>query len=205
VQCLGEIDEQSPERTTALLAALSDAKSNVRAEAAKQLGTVRTPEVSAALHAAVDNDSSFSVEANALSSLAKVDSTAALPLLISKVDQWSYADRLSSAVLNAIADLDSSKAVEVAIKKLNSGEETRSRYTALRILRKYAKGNEEVIDTELSLIKNRRLQRFIVPALGDDADKRAIPALETIARDTSNPVHEDALQAIEKIKKRTGQ
>ena len=205
VKSIGKIKETSLEKTDALLAAMNDVKSNVRAQAASQLGSIHTAEVSAVLRQAIEKDSSYDVERNAITSLAKVDSTLALPVLLSKVDQWSYANRVSSAALNAIADLDSAKALEIALRKVVDASQDRGRYGAMRILRKYGKGNKKVIQTELSLVHDKSIQRWIVPALGDNADSNAIPVLETIANDDSNPAHDEAHRAIDKIKKRMGQ
>jgi aminopeptidase N len=205
VKSLAGVNDSTGAATPALLAALHDTKSNVRAEAASALGEIRTAEVSAALRGAIDRDSSYVVVANALTAIAKVDSTVALPLLIAKLDGWSFHNRVANAALSGIASVDSSEGIRYALRRVEYGAEPLGRTTAMRILRRYGKGNKQVLAKELSLAYDKEIQRSVVTALGDQSDAEAIPVLETIAKERSNPVHEAAERAIEKIRKNLGQ
>ncbi|MBW7887314.1 MAG: HEAT repeat domain-containing protein [Bacteroidetes bacterium] len=201
---LGMMKEQSAEKTQALLSALHDVHPKVRAEAAAQLRAVHTAEVSSALRKAIAGDSSYSVEANALASLAKVDSILALPLLKSKINEWSYGNRVSNAALNAVAELDSTSGIELALKKIQSDEDMYGRYSALSILRKYGKNNTAVIQTLIGLLRDKSLNFGAISVLGEVGNVSAIPALSELAKKEDERAGKEAKKAIEKIQQREG-
>lgn len=202
VTALGATKEISEEKTQALLAALNDTHPSVRAEAATQLGAIHTAEVSSALRKAIANDSSYSVEANALSSLAKVDSIHALTILESKRNDWSYGNRVANSALSAIAKLDSVRGVQLAIEKIRYGEEPSGRYTAFAVLRKYGKNNPDVVKAFVALLNDERMKFGAINALGEIGDASVIPALTNSTSKEDSRENTMIQKAIEKIQER---
>lgn len=144
IEALGAVNTITGEKASALIdAVLHDPDAKVRASAASQLGTCPSPEVSAALQHAL-NDSSYATEAHALASLARVDSSRALPYIQERLNKSSYRNQIANAALNALAGVDSSAALGVALQKVRYGEEPDGRNTAMNILTKYGKGRDDV-------------------------------------------------------------
>ncbi|MBS4028917.1 MAG: HEAT repeat domain-containing protein [Ignavibacteriales bacterium] len=187
----------------ALISVYADEKSTVRANTISQLGKFRGEKVSAALHSAL-HDSSYSVEENALRSLAKIDSINVIPLLVAYVDTPSYRSRISTTALSLLSTLDSAKALSIAFSKIPYGVPKWERSTALNILSKYGKKRDDVKDIFTSLLndKNRDVRFTAIRALGDIGDENILSFLEHIANDSEDVASETAKNSIEKIKKR---
>jgi len=203
VDGLGMIPAMSDEKTDALISALSDTKSYVRSSAAVQLGNIRTAKVSEALHTSI-NDSSYSVEANSIVALSKVDSVNSLPLIKARLDVRSYGNQVANAALNALATLDSVEGVNVALQKVKYGANVEGRNTALNILKKYGKFREDVKAMCAILLgdKSRQIRFNAVDFLGDVGSESQLHELENLANKKDDPASGAAAKAIEKIKER---
>lgn len=188
---------------SALLAALKDEKSAVRIAAVDQLGKYRGREVIEALHSTL-NDSSYSVMSGALRSLVKADSVNALATLKQYLDYPSFRNRVSNTALNAISNFDSMLAVTLSLGKALYGQEVSTRYTALGILHKYAKGRADIQSFYMLLLhdKNNGIRSVAARSLGDFGDRSVLPELEQLAGDKDNSASDAAKGSIEKIQKR---
>ena len=203
VNGLGMIPTMTDEKTGALIAALSDTKSTVRSSAAVQLGSIRTAKVSAALHTAL-SDSSYSVEANSVTALSKVDSTNSLPLIRARLDVRSYGNQVANAALNALARLDSVDGVNVALQKVKYGANVEGRNTALNVLKHYGRYREDVRAMCAILLtdNSRQIKQNAVDFLGDVGNEAQLPALENLANQKSDAASSAAEKAIKRIKER---
>ena len=202
VNALGSMKPKSEEITEALIAALRDGKSQVRAAAAYQLGSMKTAVVAAALRTAL-NDSSYSVEANSITALTKVDSVNALPFIKERLNVWSYSNQVANAALNALAKIDTVEAVSVALQKASYGAEPHGRNTAMNILKKYGRTREEVKTLCVALLNDKSyfMKYGAVEFLGDAGDESHIAALETLVK-KNDSAGKAAAKAIEKITSR---
>ncbi|MGA7161852.1 MAG: M1 family aminopeptidase [Bacteroidota bacterium] len=204
VEGLGVIRKVTDEKTDALISALSDKKSSVRASAAAQLGNIRTQKVSEALHKAL-SDSSYSVEANSVTALSKVDSIIALAIVKSRLDVWSYGNQVGNAALNALAKLDSAQGIDVAMQKVKYGANAEGRGAAMGVLEKYGRHRDDVAAIFTSLLddKSMRIKFGAANFLGEVGNESQLPGLENLAKKKDDPASGAAEQAIKKIKERS--
>ena len=204
VVALGTIKTDSDIKKNALIAALQDKKSQVRASAATQLGKIKSPDVVTALRAAL-NDSSYSTEANALASLSKVDSINVIPFLKERLNGWSYNNQVSNTALNALARLDSVEGVNTALLKVRYGADISGRNTAMNVLRKYGKTRDDVKAMCVSLLndKSGSIKFNAVDILGEVGNESHLTALEVLANKKGDSASGAAKKAIEKIKERS--
>ena len=207
VLTLGKIDTTNDavkqQIKTVLISVGEDQKPTVRVAAMSQLGKYRGDDVIAALHAAL-RDSSYDVMANALSSLARADSTHAAATLTAYLQTPSYRNKIGNAVLRGLSRVDSAAALSAALTKIHAGEHLYTRYTALGVLTRYGKGREDIVSTLASLVNDRStsFRSAVIRALGDLGNETVLPALDKIAADPDNAAAETAKQSVEKIRKR---
>jgi len=200
---LGMISGITLEKTNALISALSDKKSQVRSSAAAQLGNIKTASVSEALHHALD-DSSYTVEANSVIALSKVDSAKSLPIILSRLEVQSYGNQVANAALNALARIDSAEAVRVALRKVKYGATAEGRSTALNVLKQYGRLREDVKAACEQLLgdKSRQLRQSAADFLGDVGTELQLPELEKLANNKDDDASSAAEKAIKQIKER---
>jgi aminopeptidase N len=203
VNALGTIKIKNDVKKQALIAALSDKKSQVRASAATQLGTIKSADVAAALRTAL-NDSSYSTEANALASLSKIDSTNTLPFINARLDVWSYSNQVANAALNGLARIDTVEAVNIAMKKVVYGAEVLGRNTAMNVMKRYGKTRDDVKALCVSLLNDRSgsIKFNAADLLGENGNESHLAALQSLADKKNDSASGAAKKAIEKIKER---
>ena len=203
VNGLGIIPTVTDEKTDALIFALSDTKSYIRSSAASQLGNIKTSKVSHALHKAL-SDSSYSVEANSITALSKVDSVHSLSLIKARLDVRSYGNQVANAALQALATLDSVDGVNVALRKVKYGATADGRGAALSVLKRYGRHREDVkaLCTVLLGDKSTHIKFSAADFLGDVGNESQLPELENLANKKDDPASEAAKKAIAKIKER---
>ncbi|MDP1678313.1 MAG: M1 family aminopeptidase [Bacteroidota bacterium] len=204
VDALGTINTISEIKKNALIAALHDKKSKVRASAATQLGKIKSPDVAAVLRAAL-NDSSYSTEANALSSLAKIDSLNAIPFIKERLNKWSYKNQVIHAALNSLENLDPVEGVTAALHKVQYGSEPLGRSIAMNILKNHGKNRDDVKAMCISLLNDTSgpIQFNAVELLGEAGTESHLAALEILANKKNNSASEAAKKAIGRIKERS--
>ncbi len=188
---------------TTLLTACRDSNSHVRDAAVSGLSTRRGDDVVSALHKAL-NDSSYTVVASALRSLAKADSAHAEKTLLEYINTPSYRNQIVNASLSALGHLDSTRAVDIAFQKAKYGEHPWTRYTALSVISRYGKSRKDVVPFLLTLLheKPSYVRSAATRILGDMGDHTVLPALEIIAADKNDADAKTAQASVEKIKKR---
>lgn len=203
VNAMGSMKLVTEEKTHALISALRDKKSQVRASAASQLGSIKTPMVAEALRSAL-NDSSYSTEAHALTSLSKVDSINALSFIKARLDVWSHGNQVANTALNALAMIDTVEAVTVALQKARYGAEPLGRNTTLNILKKHGKNHSEVPALCVSLLgdKSNWIKSSAADVLGEIGDSSHLTPLQVVADNKDESAHKAAKKAIEKIQER---
>ncbi|MFZ4621960.1 MAG: HEAT repeat domain-containing protein, partial [Bacteroidota bacterium] len=165
---------------------------------------IKSADVAAALRTAL-NDSSYSTEANALTSLSKIDSTNAVPFIKARYDVWSYSNQVANAALNGIARVDTVEAVNVAMKKVQYGAEVLGRNTAMSVMKKYGKTRNDVKSLCASLLndKSYSVKYNAADFLGDNGNESHLAALQVLADKKNDGASGAAKKAIEKIKERT--
>jgi aminopeptidase N len=187
----------------AFLAAMNDPRSQLRVQAAYTLRLYKGSDVVAALTNAL-KDSSYSVINSTLTSLARVDSAKALPVVKRFLNYPSNQNTVAGAALNALGMLDSAEALTAALQKIGEIRYNALRSSALSIIRKYGKGRTDAMEAVKGIlsIKNDPVKNFAVMVLGEIGDASVIPALEAVANDKADLASGVAKQTIEKIKKR---
>ncbi len=189
-------------RTSVFLAA-KDARAEVRAAAVNATRAYRGYDAMRIANSALF-DSSYTVVSNALATLAKVDTVNAE----SKVKEYlvypSHQNRVAATALGVLATLDSTTALHEAIKLVRAPQSVYLRYSALQVMRKYGKGNEQVIGAVADVLNDvtSYARNFAVVVLGDIGNQSVLPVLETIASDEDDPAHDVASASVENIKKR---
>ena len=176
----------------------------MRSAAAVQLKRFRGDSMAiGALQTALE-DSSYDVLANAIRSLAKADSSHALPLLKKYLEYPSFRNRIHNAVLNLLGPIDSAQAVTIALTDAQYGHDVTTRFTSLGTLRKYGKGKPDVLALYQSLLsdKDDGIRSNAARTLGEIGEEPTIATLDRIANDKDNAASDTAKESIEKIKKR---
>ncbi len=184
----------------ALMSAAHDKRSEIRSAAVAQLGSYHGSDVVTLLNGALQ-DSSYNVMSSALRALAKSDSSNAAPVISRYLDYPSFRNRVSNAALSALSIVDSAKALTIALDRAKYGQLTSTRFTAFGILSKYGKGKPAVLSFLTSALKDRDFRNSAARTLGTVGDDSVIPALESVASDSTNSASATARASIEKLKK----
>ncbi|HTY37264.1 MAG TPA: M1 family aminopeptidase [Bacteroidota bacterium] len=187
----------------ALLAALKDKRSEVRSVAAGSLRWYKGDEIVGALNVAL-NDSSYQVFGRALGSLAKADSAHAMPVVEHYLSTPSRQNIIALYALNALASLDTVRAVTQAMEMVKDQRFSSPRFTALSIIRWYGRGRADAMGIVTGLLKdsNESIRSYSAQVLGEIGDASVIPALESVAGDKENPAAQAAKHSIERINQR---
>ena len=186
-----------------LISAAADSKPAVRSAALSQLAKFRGADVVAAIRKALD-DSSYSVVSSAIGALAEADSAGAEPVVVSFLTKPSYRNNVANAALGALVRIDSTRALAEALAGVRYGKPVTTRSSSLNILRRYARGNQEVKAAYRSLLndKDSGIKSRAVQALGEFGDESTLAGLEKIAGDQDDQAAGTAKASIEKIKTR---
>ncbi len=196
-----------------LLAGLGVEHPKIRREVVEQLGSFhRDEKVMEALRAIIaKGDASYRVEAEAVSSYAKLQPPDAGTLLPTLLDRSSHAEQIRSAALSGLGKQPDAAGVETLLQWSRRGKPRECRQAAMRGLSELAK-NVHLPDATLQRIVNtllestkgeqRRLQQSVITSLrelGDDA-RPALSVLRTLAaNDPDTRIRKSAKEAVEKI------
>ncbi len=171
----------------ALLSLLSDeaamADHKVRRAAIGAAGRYDAPEVGRAIARFAASDPSSKVEASATKALGNVRSFDAQDLLVENADKESFQFQIRIAAIEALAERNDPKAVEVAMKYASYGRHDRVRSAAIRSLGRIARDNLLTRDeVRTALIRwltdpQDRVVRASIEALGDVGDAESKAAL----------------------------
>jgi aminopeptidase N len=187
----------------ALFIAIKDKRSEVRSVAAGALRWFKGDDVRDILNAAL-KDSSYQVFGRALTSIAKVDSAHALPLVKQYLTMPSRQNTIAGSALYALGTLDTAQAVAVAMEMVKDQKFTSTRFTSLSMIRWYGKGRADAMAVVKEILKDpgESVRNYAAVVLGDIGDASVIPALEAIGNDKENSASATAKQSIERINKR---
>jgi len=196
-----------------LLAGLSIEHPKIRREVVEQLGSFhRDEKVMDALRAIIaKGDASYRVEAEAISSYAKLQPPDAGTLLPSLLDRPSHAEQIRSAALSGLGKQPDAAGLETLLQWTRRGKPRECRQAAMKGLSDLAKNVhlpeatlDRIVNTLLESVKGeqRRMQQSVITALrelGDDA-RPALPVLQALAaNDPNDRIRKAAKEAVEKI------
>jgi len=187
----------------ALVAAARDAKPRVRS-AAVALLTDSADTITRKTLVAALQDSSYTVVAHALRSLARADPHGCREILATHFAMPSHQEIIATAALDALAHADSLSGIAAATACLEYGTPPQLRSTALWVLQRFVRSGTvpDTILYPLTQDRNTSLRTAAVRILGDLGSARAVPVLEAVAAGRANPSAETATKSIERIRKR---
>jgi aminopeptidase N len=196
-----------------LLAGLGVEHPKIRREVVEQLGSFhRDEKVMEALRAIIaKGDASYRVEAEAVSSYAKLQPPDAGTVLPTLLDRPSHQEQIRSAALSGLGKQPDAAGLDTLLQWTRRGKPRECRQAAMRGLSDLAKNVhlpdatlQRIVDTLLESLKGeqRRLEQSVIAALrelGDDA-RPALPVLRALAaNDSSERIRKSAKEAVEKI------
>jgi len=184
-----------------LLRACGDTSPAVRAVAIRALGSFTGEDIVEALTAAL-RDSSYTVMAGALSSLAKVHAPHIADTLDTYLRYPSYRDGVAIAALHALSTVDSARALERAFVNVRYGKHPFMRSTALHLVARRGRADARTEPLLVSLLsdKNGFIASTAARLLGDIGTATAIPPLESVAK--GSPAAAAARASLTKIRSR---
>ncbi|CAN5458490.1 M1 family aminopeptidase [soil metagenome] len=130
----------APGTINALMSAVKDVNSNVRAAAIRGLGGTKDAKFTDVYIAALD-DRSYGVIDSAATALAATKDAKAYAALIKLVDKPSWKDRIQLAGLNGLAVLSDKRAFDLGLKYADESSSPNVRSTALNLVAATGKGN----------------------------------------------------------------
>jgi aminopeptidase N len=196
-----------------LLISLKVEHPKVRREVVEQLGSFhRDEKVMDALRAIIaKGDASYRVEAEAVSSYAKLQPPDAGILLPTLLDRPSHGEQIRSAALSGLGKQPDAAGLDTLLQWTKRVKPRECRQAAMRGLSDLAKNVhlpdaalERIVNTLLESVngEQRRLQQSVISVLrdlGDDA-RPALPVLQALAaNDPSERIRKSAKEAVEKI------
>lgn len=196
-----------------LLAGLAVEHPKIRRAVVEQLGSFHRDEkvMEALLAIIAKGDASYRVEAEAISSYAKLQPPDAGIFLPTLLDRPSHGEQIRSAALSGLGRQQDAAGLETLLEWSRRGKPRECRQAAIRGLSELAKNVhlpdttvERIVSTLLESLKGeqRRMQQSVITALrelGDDA-RPALPVLQALAaNDPSDRIRKAAKEAVEKI------
>jgi aminopeptidase N len=173
----------------ALMEAVKDKDSRIRREAIKGLAAYKDPKLADLFIKIINTDPSYFAIAEAARALGQSGSPQAYDALAGALKLESWQGTIRAGVLGGFAALKDPRAIEVGLKYATPANPSNLRNAAFQILAEEGKGNDRVLEMFLSVLKENSIQaRFAaVQGLAKLGDKRAIPALEELARGSDLP------------------
>jgi len=156
-------------------------------------------------------DASYRVEAEAISSYAKLQPPDAGSLLPTLLDRPSHGEQIRSAALSGLGKQPDAAGLDTLLQWTHRGKPRECRQAAIRGLSELAKNVhlpdaalERIVNTLLESVKGeqRRMQQSVISSLrdlGDDA-RPALPVLRAMAANGPDErIRKSAKEAVEKI------
>lgn len=196
-----------------LLAGLSVEHPKIRREVVEQLGSFhRDEKVMEALRAIITKgDASYRVEAEAVSSYAKLQPPDAGTFLPTLLERPSHGEQIRSAALSGLGRQPDAAGLDTLLQWTSRGKPRECRQAAMRGLSTLAKNVhlpeatlERIVDTLLESVEGeqRRMLGSVISTLrelGNDA-RPALPALSALAANSPEErIRKSAKDAVEKI------
>lgn len=187
-ETLGKINNRKSR--DALISALRDKKSKVRIEAIKSLGQFQDDnQVEKALLDIFEKDSSYYAQAEAVRSLAKINSSQAVDICERALLKDSHNEVIRKAAFDGFIKLQSPRGLDYAIEWAAYGKPVRARTEAIRAVGKLAEyDGSRATDIYHKLVDylhedNFRIRTAAARALADIGNPDAIPELGKIEAD----------------------
>jgi aminopeptidase N len=173
----------------ALMEAVKDKDSRIRREAIKGLAAYKDPKLADLFIKIINTDPSYFAIAEAARAIGQSGSPQAYEVLSKALALESWQGTIRAGVLGGIAALKDPRAIAVGLKYATPANPSSLRSVAFEILAEAGKGNDRVLETFLSALKEKSLQaRFAaVQGLAKLGDQRAIPALEELGKGSDLP------------------
>lgn len=193
------------EINSSLIAASKDRDPAVRAAAIQEFGGAKDGSAERYVLAAL-RDSSNEVLANALGSLAKVDSAHAADTIARYLQFPSHRNMVANAALLAYSHVDSARAMKAAFTMIGPGHHLWTRWSAMHLLTQYASVRSQLVKELTTFIrdKNPFIRSAAIRFLGQYGDADLIPTLEAVASDKENPSSQAAQDAVKRLKSKDG-
>jgi aminopeptidase N len=195
--------KDSPAARQALVAALGDPKSAVRAAAASSLGAwEKDAEIYASLKKLLAGDPSYRVCTSALRSMRKVQGAAAWDDIAAARAMPSQRDQIADAALEMLADIDGAKALPMLLDEASYGKPYATRFTAMSALAKQAKGatadlQKKIFDVLEKGLDDRyfRARSAAIRAVGEAGDVAAKAKLQKLGDEAHDERFKGAVKA----------
>ncbi len=203
-KALGKI--QLPQARDALIGALKDSDTRVRASAVDALGHFREdPKAAQAIRATFQSQPNIYVRGAAAKAYAAARAPDALPLLKEAARVNSYRSVVAVGAYEGMKDLGDPKAIPILEEGTRYGLDRRRREAAILALGGLARGDQKkaVVDFLLPLLQDPWIfvRDAAIQALGTAKDERAIPALLDASKNEIDPrLRRHARQAIASIR-----
>ena len=202
VEALGKYSDEMSQ--SALLNALSDKDLMVRSAAISSLGNFKDSEILKTLTDIFNNSANDYIRAACISSITKIDSTNAKPLISKALEQNSHGQVVAITALNSLSKISPDDAYDKAIELSQYGQPQSLRVSAIYLLAKIDKDNSQTID----LLKKYAADSYIwarqaaLHGLGEIGDKSIIPFIkERESIETDGRLKQAAKSAIGQIEK----
>ncbi|HIA01860.1 MAG TPA: hypothetical protein EYN66_08110, partial [Myxococcales bacterium] len=189
-----------------LIKALKDKNSRVRTAAASALGNFKGKSSYRALANAFENDASYKTAAAAIRAYARVRSGDAMGLIDDALDRNSHNERIRSAAILALEEVDTAKAFNRVLDETAWGRPDTSRSRAAEALGRMAAGNNKRLDnardrlTELLNDPRFWVRYSAIKGLKALNDPKAIDALKKAAEvGVARRIIREAERAIRKL------
>src|SRR5882724_3127142 len=172
---------------SALLAALKDPKSKVRAQAVVSLGASRDASL-AAVFLPLLNDQSYAVVRAAAQALGQTKDPQAYDALLKLMDTPSWRDTIRASAFSGLSALGDKRALDLAFRFAGKGNPPQMRAAAFRLLGKVGKDDPRVFPIVAEAISDAFGRRDFglgvaaAEALVDLADPRGLAILDTLAK-----------------------
>ena len=168
-----------------LLRLARDQSAQVRRAAMAALSNCKGDDVIETLRSAFAHDSSYFVAAEAMKSLAKIDTTHAFEILSQGLARDSHQDVIRSAALQGLAELHDTRVLPIIESYTAYGKPNNLRTLAVHLLAVEGAGNEKIFEHLVSLLHDPYIwtRTSAMEALAMLKDKRAIAPLEQAEKD----------------------
>lgn len=180
-------------KTDAAFKALTDAvdikNPKARRAVVKAIGEFKKQESISIIQPMLENDESYFVQAEAATSLGKVNSKEVFATLLKALRIKSFNEVIASGALAGFGELKDDIASHVLIEQSKLGKHHRVREAATLALGKFAKNNDTVIEHLKQLLKDPwfKVRINAIKAFVEAQESKAIPDIEWVAKNDIDP------------------
>jgi HEAT repeat protein len=182
----------SPQAKELLLAIIAEkpAEARVRSHLVGKLEDCDKEKAVILLADFATHDESYDVRVAAINGLSHHKAKDHADLIVTLVDYSSQSDQVRNAALRAIGEFDDERGLDLAMKYAGYGYMDRARPTAIGVVRKLAKhDNDEAVEFLLKLLSDPESRTISSAggALADLKDERAVDPLRAMSESNRDP------------------